>query len=61
MAITTLSPTIRTLGLEDGQIDLGWTFIQALMALGLADEVKLPENTQSRDGLQRVPEAGGLA
>jgi fatty-acid desaturase len=54
-------PQSARLGLEDGQIDLGWTFIQALMALGLADEVKLPENTQARDGLQRVPEAGAYA
>lgn len=51
-------PQSARLGLERGQIDLGWTFIQALMALGLADEVKLPENTKERDGLQRVPGAG---
>lgn len=51
-------PQSARLGLERGQIDLGWTFVQALVALGLADEVKLPENTQAREGLRRVPEAG---
>lgn len=47
-------PQSARLGLERGQIDLGWTLIQVLMALGLAKEVKLPENTQPRDGLRRV-------
>lgn len=50
-------PQSARLGLEVGQIDLGWTFIQALMALGLAADVKLPENTHARDGLQRAPGA----
>mgnify|MGYP003382747796 CR=1 FL=1 len=51
-------PQSARLGLEDGQIDLGWTFIRVLMSLGLAAEVKLPGNTRARDGLRRVPGAG---
>lgn len=51
-------PQSARLGLEVGQIDLGWTLIRVLMALGLASQAKLPENTQARDGLQRLPEAG---
>lgn len=51
-------PQSARLGLEGGQIDLGWTFIRLLMALHLADEVKLPENTRTRQGLQRLPDAG---
>ena len=51
-------PESARLGLERGQIDLGWTFIRILMWLGLASEIKLPENTAHRDGLRRRPEAG---
>lgn len=51
-------PQSARLGLERGQVDLGWTFIRALMWLGLAGEAKLPENTQPRDGLRRTPGAG---
>lgn len=50
-------PDSARLGLERGQIDLGWTFIRLLMWLGLAGAVKLPENTKHRDGLRRVPHA----
>ncbi|MER9542776.1 acyl-CoA desaturase [Mesorhizobium sp. M0437] len=42
------------LGLEHGQIDLGWLFIQVLAILGLAHSVKIPENTPRRKGLRRV-------
>lgn len=51
-------PESARLGLERGQIDLGWTLIRTLMALGLATDIKLPENTVHRDGLRRAPEAG---
>jgi stearoyl-CoA desaturase (delta-9 desaturase) len=48
-------PESARLGLERGQLDLGWTFIRILSALGLASSIKLPENTEPRAGLQRVP------
>lgn len=51
-------PESARLGLERGQIDLGWTLIQVLMWLGLASQIKLPENTTHRDGLRRLAEAG---
>ncbi|MEN3148347.1 acyl-CoA desaturase [Neorhizobium sp. IRAMC:178] len=51
-------PQSARLGLEPGQIDLGWSFIRALVWLGLASELKLPENTQPRAGLRREPGAG---
>lgn len=51
-------PESARLGLERGQIDLGWTFIRALMWLGLASQIRLPENTTHRDGLRRLEEAG---
>jgi fatty-acid desaturase len=51
-------PESARLGIERGQIDLGWTFIRILMRLGLASEIKLPENTEHREGLRRRPEAG---
>lgn len=54
-------PESARLGLERGQIDLGWTFIRALMWLGLASQIKLPENTLHREGLRRLPEAGEYA
>lgn len=47
-------PESAKLGLERGQIDLGWVFIRILAALGLADGVKLPGNTPRRKGLRRV-------
>lgn len=52
-------PESARLGLERGQIDLGWALIRTLMWLGLASEIKLPENTSHRDGLRRLAEAGG--
>jgi len=51
-------PESARLGLELGQIDLGWTFIRVLIALGLATDVRLPDNISPRDGLRRLPSAG---
>lgn len=51
-------PESARLGLERGQIDLGWWLIRAMMWLGLASQIKLPENTAHRDGLRRVGQAG---
>lgn len=51
-------PESARLGLERGQIDLGWVFIRTLTQIGLASEIKLPENTTHREGLRRLPEAG---
>jgi len=50
-------PESARLGIERGQIDLGWTLIQILKRLGFASEIKLPENTEPRAGLRRRPEA----
>lgn len=50
-------PESARLGLEQGQIDLGWTFIRILGVLGLASDVKLPENTTRRKGLRRLRHA----
>jgi stearoyl-CoA desaturase (delta-9 desaturase) len=47
-------PESARLGLEPGQVDLGWALIRTLSALGLACDVKLPENTARRSGLRRV-------
>ncbi|CUX62429.1 acyl-CoA desaturase [Agrobacterium genomosp. 13] len=47
-------PESARLGLEPGQIDLGWNFIQLLARLGIATAVKLPENTAHREGLRRL-------
>jgi len=47
-------PESARLGLERGQIDLGWIFIRVLAGLGLAHSVKLPENTPRRKGLRRL-------
>jgi len=51
-------PESARLGLERGQIDLGWTFIRMLFALGMASEIRLPNNIAPRDGLRRLAEAG---
>ncbi|MBN9216695.1 MAG: acyl-CoA desaturase, partial [Mesorhizobium sp.] len=50
-------PESARLGLERGQIDLGWVLIRILASLGLAHSVKLPENTPRRKGLRRLPES----
>jgi len=49
-------PESARLGLERGQIDLGWWLIRSLKALRLASDIRLPENTVPRDGLRRVPD-----
>lgn len=41
-------------GLYPGQMDLGYRFIQLLVALGLASNVKLPENLPPRPGITPV-------
>ena len=51
-------PESARLGVERGQIDLGWIFIRLLIGLGLASEIRLPENTAHRAGLRRVEGAG---
>ena len=48
-------PDSARLGLELGQIDLGWILIRTMMALGLATDIRLPGNTIPRDGLRRLP------
>ena len=47
-------PESAQLGLEKGELDLGWTFIRILEKLGLASSIKLPGNTVPREGLRRV-------
>ncbi|WP_429174121.1 acyl-CoA desaturase [Ensifer sp. LBL] len=47
-------PESARLGIEPGQVDLGWWFIRLLARLGLASTIKLPSNTQRRAGLVRV-------
>lgn len=47
-------PGSANLGVEDGQIDLGWWFIQVLARLGLARHIATPETVGERDGLRRV-------
>ncbi|WP_246801898.1 acyl-CoA desaturase [Ensifer sp. ENS06] len=47
-------PESALLGIEAGQVDLGWWFIRLLSHLGLASEIKLPTNTNRRAGLKRV-------
>ncbi|UCM18324.1 acyl-CoA desaturase [Ensifer adhaerens] len=47
-------PESARLGIEAGQVDLGWWFIRLLSHLGLASEIKLPTNTNRRAGLKRV-------
>ena len=47
-------PESAQLGIERGQLDLGWHFIQVLGVLGIASAIKLPHNTKRRDGLRRL-------
>lgn len=47
-------PESARLGVEPGQIDLGWNFIRVLERLGLASAIKLPHTIVPRDGLRRV-------
>lgn len=48
-------PESAQLGVERGQIDLGYLFVRALLHLGLADAIKLPSNITPRKGLRRLP------
>ena len=50
-------PESARLGIERGQIDLGWHFIAVLRRLGLASAIRLPDNIVPRDGLRRVTAA----
>lgn len=47
-------PQSAKLGLKPGQSDLGWLFIRALAALGLARDIKTPEDLSPRVGLLEV-------
>ena len=47
-------PHSAKLGLEAGQIDLGFWFIKMLEKLGLAQNIQLPQDAPPRAGLTRV-------
>ncbi|MBY5405018.1 acyl-CoA desaturase [Rhizobium leguminosarum] len=47
-------PDSARLGIEPGQLDLGWYFIRLLAKLGLASAIKLPHTIVQRRGLRRV-------
>lgn len=47
-------PESARLGIEPGQLDLGWYFIRLLARLGLASAIKLPHTIERRRGLRRV-------
>lgn len=47
-------PESARLGLERGQIDLGWNLIQAMTWLGIAWAPKLPGDVEPREGLRRL-------
>lgn len=47
-------PESARLGIEPGQLDLGWSFIRLLARLGLATAIKLPHVIAPRRGLRRV-------
>lgn len=47
-------PGSARLGIEPGQLDLGWTFIKALEVLGLASDIKEPAHVGEREGLRRL-------
>lgn len=51
-------PESARLGVEPGQLDLGWSFIHVLERLGLASAIKLPHTIVPRDGLRRVTASG---
>ncbi len=50
-------PESARLGIEPGQLDLGWVFIRLLHRLGLASSIKTPANIVHRAGLRRVAAA----
>ncbi len=47
-------PGSARLGIERGQIDLGWWFIQGLARLGLARRIATPQTVGEREGLRRI-------
>jgi len=47
-------PGSAKLGLFPGQTDLGWWLIRTFEALGLATDIKTPDNLQPRAGLRRL-------
>ncbi|MGO6818126.1 acyl-CoA desaturase [Rhizobium brockwellii] len=47
-------PESARLGIEPGQLDLGWYFIRLLARLGLASAIKLPHTIVPRRGLRRI-------
>lgn len=47
-------PGSARLGVEAGQADPGWWFISLLKYLGLAREVKQPQDLKPRQGLRRI-------
>ncbi len=48
-------PGSARLGVEEGQLDVGWWFIKALEFVGLAHDVKGPLQVGQREGLRRLP------
>jgi stearoyl-CoA desaturase (delta-9 desaturase) len=51
-------PGSAKLGLEPGQIDLGWSLLQILQKLGLAWNIVTPECLPNRPALQKVSAHG---
>lgn len=51
-------PESARLGVERGQADPGWWFIQTLVRLGLAQNVREPAHLEPRTGLRRVDPLG---
>ncbi|SMC57169.1 stearoyl-CoA desaturase (delta-9 desaturase) [Rhizobium sp. RU36D] len=47
-------PQSARLGLQSGEIDLGWWFIKLLERQGLASGIKLPDSVPHREGLRLV-------
>ncbi|PCK80550.1 acyl-CoA desaturase [Rhizobium sophoriradicis] len=47
-------PESARLGIEPGQLDLGWYFIRLLAGVGLASAIKLPHMIVPRRGLKRA-------
>jgi fatty-acid desaturase len=47
-------PGSANLGVETGQIDLGWRLIQVMAWLGLVRHIQTPETVGAREGLRRV-------
>jgi len=52
-------PESARLGIEPGQLDLGWYFIWLLASLRLASAIKLPHTIAPRRGLKRVNASDG--